>query len=471
MAVSQPTQQPDPAPAPPSATTRPPVLPVLGCWAALMLAATVVATLASRNRGPDLPLGDGRSWIGAWLEGDANWYQSIATGGYFYVPGQQSSIAFFPTYPMTVRGVGLVLGGDYHLAGWLVATLAGAGVVVAFTVWVWPRLPRPAAITAVAVMLLYPYSFFLYGAMYSDSLYILLVLCAFLLVERRQYWAAGLVGALATAGRPVGVAVAAGLVVRTLEQLAQDRLVRRSARTVAADGPPAASDPAGDVPPNAPAGTGEIAPAGTGEVAPTGIGPARDRVPAGATARRWWPARPGWRDLVRAVPLVRWREIGVLVSGLGLAAWCIYLWTTFGDPVAFATVQSAPGWYQASGPKTWFKVVYVGTMLVGPVDVAIRLTAQALMMLIALLLLRRVWRLFGWGYLAYTVVALAIPLLGTKDFMGTGRYVLAAFPVLAAAGHVLATTPHRWIRPVVLAALGAGMLLAAYTFGSGIAVT
>jgi len=82
-----------------------------------------------------------------------------------------------------------------------------------------------------------------------------------------------------------------------------------------------------------------------------------------------------------------------------------------------------------------------------------------------------VWRLFGWGYLAYTVVALAIPLLGTKDFMGTGRYVLAAFPVLAAAGHVLATTPHRWIRPVVLAALGAGMLLAAYTFGSGVAVT
>ena len=36
-------------------------------------------------------------------------------------------------------------------------------------------------------------------------------------------------------------------------------------------------------------------------------------------------------------------------------------------------------------------------------------------------------------------MVLAIPIIGTKDFMGTGRYVLAAFPVIAAAGEFLAT--------------------------------
>ncbi len=51
-----------------------------------------------------------------------------------------------------------------------------------------------------------------------------------------------------------------------------------------------------------------------------------------------------------------------------------------------------------------------------------------------MLLLRRVHRRFGWGYLAYAAVVLAIPIIGTKDFMGTGRYVLVAFPVMAAAG-------------------------------------
>jgi hypothetical protein len=398
---------------------RPPYGAVLAAYAALAVLTTVVAMMGADRHGPAAD--EQRLWIAAWRVGDAGWYQKIATDGYFYLPGQQSSVAFFPTYPMSVRGVGRLLGGDYHLAGWLVSTLAGGAAVLAFTAWVWPRLPRSAAITAVALLMLYPYSFFLYGAMYSDSLFLLLAISAFLLVELRQFWWAGLIGALATAGRPVGVAVAVGLVVRTLEMLATA-------------GPP---------------------------------GPATGKRPG-----RWWPDRVRLRDLVRAVPRVRWREAGVLLSGLGLAAWCTYLWISFGDPVAFATVQGAPGWNQGSGPRTWFKVQYLGLFVYGwNLDLAVRLTAQALMVLLAILLLRRVWRLFGWGYLAYAVVVLAIPLIGTKDFMGTGRYVLAAFPVIAAGGHLLATIRFRWVRPVVLAVFGAGLLVATYVFATGVPVT
>ena len=395
----------------PDRVSRPPVAGVLGAYAVVMVVCTAVAMLGA-GRNPDRVHADGRAWIDAWLVGDGGWYQAIATGGYFYEPGRQSSIAFFPTYPMTVRGAGLALGGDFRLAGWLVAVLAGAAAVVAFTVWVWPRLPRPAALTAVALLLLYPYSFFLYGALYSDSMFLLLAIAAFLLVETRHYWTAGLIGALATAGRPVGVAVAAGLVVRTLEQLAEQRRA-------------------------------------------TGPDPGRTRL----------------SDLLRAVRDVRWRQLGVLVAGLGLAAWMVYLWTSFGDPLAFATVQAAPGWNQGGGPRTWFKFDYVGTLLWRSPDLAVRLTAQALMVLLAILLLRRVWRLFGWGYLAYAVVVLAIPLLGTKDFMGTGRYVLAAFPVIAAGAHVLATVRYRWIRPLVLGLFGLGLLAAVYAFAGGVPVT
>ena len=297
--------------------------------------------------------------------------------------------------------------------------MAGAAAVVAFTVWAWPRLPRPAVATAVALLVLYPYAFFLHGALYSDSMFLLLAIAAFLAVERRWYWTAGLIGALATAGRPVGIAVAAGLVVRTLEQLAQRR-------GIDADAGPAF---------------------GSG------------------------PVRPRPVELLRAVRDVRWREIGVLASGLGLAGWMIYLGTSFGDPLAFATVQGAPGWNQGGGPRTWFKFDYVGTLLWRSPDLAVRLTAQAGMVLLAVLLLRRVGRLFGWGYLAYAVVVLAIPLLGTKDFMGTGRYVLAAFPVIAAGGHLLATARFRRLRPVVLVLFGAGLLVATYVFAGGVPVT
>lgn len=397
---------------------RPPIATVLAGYAAVVAVCTAVAVLGARGN-PDRVHTDHRAWIDAWLVGDAGWYQAIATGGYFYHPGQQSSIAFFPTYPMAVGGLGRLLGGDFHLAGWLVSLVAGAAAVVAFTVWAWPRLPRPAAATAVALLVLYPYAFFLHGALYSDSMFLLLAIAAFLAVERRWYWTAGLIGALATAGRPVGIAVAAGLVVRTLEQLAQRR-------GIDADAGPAF---------------------GSG------------------------PVRPRPVELLRAVRDVRWREIGVLASGLGLAGWMIYLGTSFGDPLAFATVQGAPGWNQGGGPRTWFKFDYVGTLLWRSPDLAVRLTAQAVMVLLAVLLLRRVGRLFGWGYLAYAVVVLAIPLLGTKDFMGTGRYVLAAFPVIAAGGHLLATARFRRLRPVVLVLFGAGLLVATYVFAGGVPVT
>ena len=402
-----------------SARGRVPVLAVLGVFAAIAVVLTVIVTIGEHVTGPKLPYLDGPLWLDGWSEGDSGWYYGIATSGYFYNPGQQSSIAFFPTYPLTVRGVGELIGGDFQVAGSLIGVLAGAAAAALFAKWVWHRLPRAGAVTAIAVLLLYPYAFFLYGAMYSDSLFLLTAIGSFLLLERRQYWLAGIVGALATAGRPVGVAVAIGLTVRMLEMLAESRAA----------------------------------------------------VPVGPGVPSATMNRPGWRDLIRAVPAIRWRQAGVLVSGLGLAAWCVYLWIEFGDPVAFATVQEAPGWYQQGGPHTWFKVIYVGTMLFGPLDNAIKLTAQAVMCLLAILLLPRVRRLFGWGYLAYAVVVLAIPIIGTKDFMGTGRYVLAAFPVIAAAGHFLAGLRRRWIRPLVLALLGVGLMVATAFFSMGVAVS
>ena len=389
---------------------------VLAAFLAVSAALTAVVAWSERHRPPgDESILQGPSWLDGWFQYDAGWYHHIATAGYQYVPGQQSSIAFFPVYPMGVRALANVTG-DVQVAGSLLAVLAGAAAVLLFGRWAWPRLPRPAAITAIAVLMLYPYAFFLYGAMYADSLFLLCAVGAFLLLERRWYWAAGLVGALATAGRPVGVAVAVGLVVRTVELLAQDRA--RAAGTVDDDAGP-----------------------------------------------------PGWRELVRAVRDVRWRHAGVLLSGAGLAAWCAYLWIEFGNPLAFVEVESAPGWNQGVGPKTWFKITYAGTLIKGPYDIAALLTLQALACLLAVLLLRRVWRRFGWGYLAYAFVVLLIPILGTKDFMGTGRYVLVAFPALAAAGDFLTASPRRWLRPVALLTSAVLLVLLTSLFGRSVAVS
>ncbi|MFD2091066.1 hypothetical protein [Blastococcus deserti] len=381
---------------------------------------------------------DGPGWLDAWFQGDSGWYHRIAEGGYSYTPGQQSSIAFFPTYPLLVSVVGALLGGDVSTAAGLVTLVCAAGVVVLFADWVRSRVRPRTACVAVALLLVYPYSFFLYGSGYGDASFLLTALGSFALLERRHYALAGLTGVLATAGRPVGIAVAVALVVRAVELTAQDRAARRDTEVrvggTAAPGPP----------------TGGPADAAAGERA----GPV------------------SWRELVGAVGLLRWRHAAVLVSVGGLVAWMVYLGVRFGDPLAFATVQGAPGWDQGGGPRTWFKVPFFGALYYRNWDDIVLVVPQALACLAAVLLVRTVWRRFGWGYAAYTVVSLAIPIIGTKDFMGTGRYVLAAYPVLAAAAVVLTDDRRpRWLAPVVLAALTVGLCIAALSYVNGVEVS
>jgi hypothetical protein len=264
--------------------------------------------------------------------------------------------------------------------------------------------------------MLYPFGFFLYGPMYGDSLFLLIGLAAFLLLERRRYWLAGAVGALATAGRPNGIAVAVGLVIGMLETLALHRPVT-AARDVSDE----------------------------------------------------WPARARFVELIRAVPSIRWREAGVFVSGLGLIGWCVYLWYAFADPLLFLEVQST--WDQGAGPATWFKVKYFDIFLAGGYRWGLLLTAQAVAVLIGLLLLGRVKRYFGWGYAAYALVVLAIPLIGTGDFLGTGRYVMVAFPVMAAGGHLLATLRWPWVRWAFLALCAVGIVVSTALYAVGELIT
>jgi hypothetical protein len=381
---------------------------------------------------------DGPGWLDAWFQGDSGWYHHIAQEGYSYTPGQQSPIAFFPAYPLVVRTLGELLGGDFSTAAGLVTLVCAAGVVVLFANWVRSRVEPRTAVLAVAVLLIYPYSLFLYGSGYSDALFLLTALGSFALLERRHFVLAGMVGVLATAGRPVGIAVAVGLVVRAAELIAQDRAARRD--------------------------TGVLV--GSTAVAGASAGEPREDLPA---------ERPGlvpFRELVHAVRFMRWREAALFGSGAGLVAWMVYLGVRFGDPLAFATVQGAPGWNQEGGPRTWFKVAFVGTLYYGIWDNIVLLVPQALACLAAVLLARVVWRTFGWGYAAYTVVSLAIPIIGTKDFMGSGRYVLAAYPVMAAAAVVLTGDRRpRWLAPVVLGVLFVGLCITTVAYVNGVEVS
>ena len=106
---------------------------------------------------------DGPRWLGGWVRFDAGWYRSIAENGYFFKgEAEQSSVAFFPLYPLLTRWLSDAFGGDPSAWGVLITLLSGIGTAALFWHWVSARLAPPAARTAFAVLLVWPYPFYLY---------------------------------------------------------------------------------------------------------------------------------------------------------------------------------------------------------------------------------------------------------------------------------------------------------------------
>jgi hypothetical protein len=189
---------------------------------AIMVAVTLNTVALAVLYLPMNPVGTWRGPAGVpWLEGlcrwDAGWYAAIATKGYWFETGRQSSVAFYPLYPLLMRALVPVVD-RYFLAGILITMASGLGAVVLVHRWIRDRLGDRVARTSLRVLLLYPFALFLFGAVYSDALFVFTTVAAFTALERDRPWLAGLLGAAATATRPVGLAVVAGLALRAAER-------------------------------------------------------------------------------------------------------------------------------------------------------------------------------------------------------------------------------------------------------------
>ena len=139
-----------------------------------------------------------------WARWDSVFFLRIAEHGYEHLA--RSATAFFPLYPAAVGLLGRILLGHYVLAGILVSLAAGLGSFVLLYRLAEGRLGAEGARRTVLYLALFPMALFL-QAVYSESLYLLLSVAAFLLAERRRFLAAGLICGLALLTRPVAIAL------------------------------------------------------------------------------------------------------------------------------------------------------------------------------------------------------------------------------------------------------------------------
>ena len=149
------------------------------------------------------------SVIDVWARWDSDWFLRIAENGYSW---PSSTPAFFPLYPFLVAPAGRVLGGHYVLAGVLLSLAAGAGAFALLYRLTATRLGEETARHTVLFLAVAPTSLF-FGAVYSESLFLLLAVAAFLAAERGRFWKAGALAGLALLTRSAGIALLPALAV------------------------------------------------------------------------------------------------------------------------------------------------------------------------------------------------------------------------------------------------------------------
>ena len=187
-----------------------PFLTVVGVRTAYWLGAAVALVWAPiRSEFPPYSAYDAHTDLlfGTFGQWDSGWFLRIADHGYDVLP----TTAFFPLYPLLVRGGGFLLG-SLLVAGVLLSLLAAgiAGVLV----WQIARqfADERVADDTVLLLALYPAAL-VFTAVYSDALYLALAAGSFLAALRGRSWLAGVLGGLAVLTRLVGLALLPALLI------------------------------------------------------------------------------------------------------------------------------------------------------------------------------------------------------------------------------------------------------------------
>lgn len=169
----------------------------------VMVALIVEFTLPLANARPSFS----SSPVLASLTGsDSVFLLGIARDGYHATPihDQYLDWAFFPLYPVVVRIASVLTLGNIELAGVLVSNIAAVAAAWLFYRLGVPRFGHRRALLAVVYLMIAPGAV-AFGMAYTDSLFLLLGIGAFMAAERGRWGWMGVLYALATLTRLPGV--------------------------------------------------------------------------------------------------------------------------------------------------------------------------------------------------------------------------------------------------------------------------
>jgi hypothetical protein len=137
---------------------------------------------------------------------DGRWYRMVARGGYLLVPGRQSDPAFFPLYPILLRGIH-ALGVGWGVTGPLLSNLALLVGLGLFYVLTREIFSEPLARRSTIFLAIFPLGY-VFSMAYPESVELVLITAAALAALRRRWWLAAACAGAAALARPEGLFLA-----------------------------------------------------------------------------------------------------------------------------------------------------------------------------------------------------------------------------------------------------------------------
>ncbi|HEX3032358.1 MAG TPA: hypothetical protein VHS59_08980 [Bacillota bacterium] len=160
----------------------------------------MAATYAGQNliAGRHGPLPIGETIVKGLTRWDGGWYLRIVENGY-----NAKSAAFFPLYPMLIKGISF-LGVNQKAAGLLISAVAFLMSLIVLYKLFMSDYPEDVSLRALWYLAVAPTAFY-FSALYTESLFLVLMGTCLLMGRKKKWWACGVFLLLAALTRSLGV--------------------------------------------------------------------------------------------------------------------------------------------------------------------------------------------------------------------------------------------------------------------------
>ena len=160
-------------------------------------------------------------WLEIWNRWDSVNYLKLAEFGYSATGETKTLLGFYPLYPWLIRIVALGTG-KYLISAFVISTVTSIAAGILFRRLLLLDYSEQLAERAVCFLFIFPTSYFLHIG-YSESLFLVLVLGAFLAARSGRWWLAGVLGALSCMTRAMGPILIPALALEAFQQYRKTR--------------------------------------------------------------------------------------------------------------------------------------------------------------------------------------------------------------------------------------------------------